>query len=357
MATLESALSRVTMAASLTRVIMSCRQGQDPPTTLQHAEVLSVSEEGVEGGDYARIDISQRRFLNRRDSTAAFLAAYALYCNDSTDALLAAYALYCKSFERLLRLPAIRPNFYAKADSSPICTMSYILYIHVIGFANPSDVSLNDDKVPIPPLAKRQKRNTTQVKKPASSRLSRVPTLNFIDAENQQKFDDLANADETHLHDTDHPTSDVNDPIACRISLEGVCFSYYDIMRVGSRCFEQSCSTAKHASRSGILSTSTALEQEDGQIKTWTQEGSSACKVQTKIRTASTGEASRCASTRQQARVRPEVEVETKPEAENKPDPQPDLPPDAKLGAQQVVTPKNQEAVQPDRKPVVDKLD
>ncbi|TID22044.1 hypothetical protein E6O75_ATG10838 [Venturia nashicola] len=268
-----------------------------------------------------------RRFLNRRDSTAAFLAAYALYCNDSTDALLAAYALYCKSFERLLRLPAIRPNFYA----------------------------LNDDKVPIPPLAKRQKRNTTQVKKPASSRLSRVPTLNFIDAENQQKFDDLANADETHLHDTDHPTSDVNDPIACRISLEGVCFSYYDIMRVGSRCFEQSCSTVKHASRSGILST--ALEQEDGQIKTWTQEGSSACKVQTKIRTASTGEASRCASTRQQARVRPEVEVETKPEAENKPDPQPDLPPDAKLGAQQVVTPKNQEAVQPDRKPMVDKLD
>ncbi|TID23723.1 Oxoglutarate/iron-dependent oxygenase [Venturia nashicola] len=75
----------------------------------------------------------------------------------------------------------------------------------------PSYLNLDGDEVPIPPPAKRQKRNSPKVTKPASSRLSRVLTLKFMDAENRQKFNDLANALESQLHDTDHPTSDVND--------------------------------------------------------------------------------------------------------------------------------------------------
>lgn len=84
----------------------------------------------------------------------------------------------------------------------------------------PSDLNLDDEEVPVPP-AKRQKRNLPVVGRPGGSQRSGVILrLPFNDAENQRKFNDLDNAREAHLNDTDHATSDVHDGTEFRTDTE-----------------------------------------------------------------------------------------------------------------------------------------
>ncbi|RDI83901.1 hypothetical protein Vi05172_g6376 [Venturia inaequalis] len=71
------------------------------------------------------------------------------------------------------------------------------------------------------PPAKRQKRNVPVVGRPGGSQRSGVILrLPFNDAENQRKFNDLDNAREAHLNDTDHATSEVHDGAEFRTDTE-----------------------------------------------------------------------------------------------------------------------------------------
>lgn len=83
----------------------------------------------------------------------------------------------------------------------------------------PSEFNLDGDEFPIPPPAKRQKRNA---KRNAPHSRVLIIRLKFNDAKNREEFNDIVNAhtDEAHLNDADHSTSDVNDGSDSRTETE-----------------------------------------------------------------------------------------------------------------------------------------